>query len=141
MPGDTILPRAAFDRIVDHARAARPAECCGLLLGHPRGDGDDGPDIVEAVAAANLSEDRNRFLLDPRDHIDARRRARAGGLAVVGFYHSHPRSSAEPSAADIAEAGYPGLVHLIVSLIGDQPRARLWRLDGNDPRELPLRVI
>jgi proteasome lid subunit RPN8/RPN11 len=138
---DTILPRALFDRIVDHARAALPAECCGLLLGHPRGGGDDRPEIIEAVAAANLSEDHNRFLLDPKDHIDARRRARAGGLAVVGFYHSHPRSSAEPSAADLADAAYPDFVHLIVSLVGDQPRARLWCLDGNHPRELPLRVI
>jgi proteasome lid subunit RPN8/RPN11 len=141
MPGDTVLPRAAFDRIVDHARATRPAECCGLLLGHARGGGDDGPEIVTAVAASNLSADRNRFLLDPKDHIAARRRARAGGLAVVGFYHSHPRSSAEPSASDLAEAAYPDLVHLIVSLVGDEPRLRLWRLDGNHPRELPLRVI
>jgi proteasome lid subunit RPN8/RPN11 len=138
--GDTLLPRAAFDRIIDHARAVSPAECCGLLLGRPRGDGE-GPEIVEVVAAANLSEDCNRFQLDPKDHIDARRRARAAGLAVIGFYHSHPRSSAEPSASDLAEAAYPDLVHLIVSLAGDQPRARLWRLDGNDSRELPLRVI
>ena len=40
----------------------------------------------------------------------------AAGSRCVGFYHSHPRSAATPSATDRAEASYPDHLYLIVSL-------------------------
>jgi len=118
--------RTAVDDIVAHARAAAPDECCGLLLGR-----DDA--IVESVRATNVAADPvRRFVLDPKDHIDERRRARERGLAVAGFYHSHPRSPAEPSASDLAEASYPEHLYLIVSVAGAAPDVRLFRFsDGN----------
>jgi proteasome lid subunit RPN8/RPN11 len=115
------LARRSLEQIVDHARGAAPAECCGLLIGSPEA-------IVDAVRARNLSADPNRFLLDPRDHIAARRAARARGLAVVGFYHSHPHSPAYPSPTDIAEAAYPESVQMIVSLETGAPCIRLFRI-------------
>jgi len=66
--------------IIEHAREAAPAECCGLLLG--RGD-----EIVEAVRTRNIAAQPTRFLIDPKDHINGRREARRRGLEVVGFYH------------------------------------------------------
>ncbi len=89
-------------------------------------------EVLQAVEARNLAEDPNRFLLDPQDHIDIRRRARAEGLAVVGFYHSHPHTSARPSETDRAEAVYPGHLYLIVGLTAPDPDVRLFQLaDGN----------
>ena len=85
-------------------------------------------EILQAVEARNLSDDPNRYLLDPADHIAIRRNARAAGLAVVGFYHSHPHSAARPSATDQAEAAYPDHLYLIVGV----DEVRLFRLaDGN----------
>jgi proteasome lid subunit RPN8/RPN11 len=85
------------------------------------------------VPTRNLAERRTtRFLIDPRNHLDALRAARRRGLDVVGFYHSHPRSGAAPSATDIAEASYPGCVHAIVGLGAQPPDVRLFRIaDGN----------
>ena len=98
------------EAVASHAREAAPEECCGLLLG------TDG-EVLEAVRARNVAEDRlTRFLIDPKDHIDARRAARARGLEVVGFYHSHPHSAAEPSPTDVADCSYPDHLHAIVSL-------------------------
>jgi proteasome lid subunit RPN8/RPN11 len=112
---------AALDDIVAHARQAAPAECCGLLIGRP--------DVVtEAVRARNIAPERTRFLIDPHDHIAARRRARGVGLDLVGFYHSHPTSLAEPSQTDLDEATYPNLLYLIVSLVTDTADVRLFRL-------------
>jgi len=89
------------------------------------------PDVVtDACPARNLATDPNRFLIDPKDHIDARRTARARGLDVVGFYHSHPHSAAVPSQTDLAEAAYPDHLYLIVGLAGEQPDVRLYRLDA-----------
>jgi proteasome lid subunit RPN8/RPN11 len=101
-------------------------ECCGLLLGH-----DD--EIVESVRARNVAGDpATRFLIDPADHFAALRAARSRGLEVVGFYHSHPASPAEPSARDVAEFSYPGHLYLIVSLQSVPADVRLFRF--NDGR-------
>src|SRR5262245_28744424 len=94
------LHRAALEAILRHAERASPRECCGVLVGR-----DD--EILQAVAARNVADDPNRYVLDPADHIAIRRDARAAGLAVIGFYHSHPHSAAHPSATDLAEATYP----------------------------------
>lgn len=114
-----------LDAVVAHAREAAPAECCGVLLGV-------ADRVVEAVRTRNLADRSTRFEIDPLDHIRARKRGRARGLEVIGFYHSHPHSAAEPSDTDRAEANYPDHVHLIVSLAADPPSARLFRYDGRN---------
>jgi len=119
-----IVRRTALDDVVSHARETAPAECCGVLLGL------EGI-VVEARRTRNLATDVNRFLIDPKDHIDARRAARPRRLDVVGFYHSHPRSAAIPSPTDLAEASYPDHLYLIVGLAGDEPDARLYRLEAD----------
>jgi len=120
------VARAALDAIVTHAREAAPAECCGLLLGTRSA-------IAEAAPAKNVADvPRSRFVIDPKDHIEGRRDARRRGLEVVGFYHSHPRSAAVPSAADRAEASYPGHLYLIVSLAVEPPDIGLFSLDGTE---------
>jgi proteasome lid subunit RPN8/RPN11 len=112
----------ALEAVVAHARGAAPAECCGLLVGRPG-------EIVDAIPTRNISADPLRFFIDPKDHIDGRRAARHRGLEVVGFYHSHPRSAAEPSETDVAEASYPDHLYLIVSLAAEPPDVSLFRLE------------
>jgi proteasome lid subunit RPN8/RPN11 len=98
-----------IDEVVAHARREAPGECCGVLIGN-------ATTIVEAIPTRNLSDNQNRFLIDPQGHMAALRRSRALGLEVLGFYHSHPHSAAVPSARDLDEAGYPDLLMMIVSL-------------------------
>ena len=114
-----------------HARTALPAECCGLLIGR-----DDY--VVESIRARNLEDNPNRFLIDPRDHIETLKRARARGLDIVGFYHSHPRTEAYPSPSDVADAFDSEYVHLIVSLREDRPEARAFRIDREGVVELSI---
>jgi proteasome lid subunit RPN8/RPN11 len=120
---------------VAHAREASPDECCGLLLG--RGD-----EIVEAVRARNLADEpATRFLIDPADHFAARRTARERGLAVVGFYHSHPTSPPEPSARDRAEFSYAGYLYAIVSLRVEPAEVRLFRFDAGNFQRVPFVTV
>jgi proteasome lid subunit RPN8/RPN11 len=111
---------------VAHAREAAPHECCGFLLGR-------GEEIVDAVRARNVADQpTTRFLIDPADHFAALRTARARGLEIVGFYHSHPASPPEPSSRDLAEFSYPDHLYAIVSLRTEPGEIRLFRLaDGN----------
>jgi proteasome lid subunit RPN8/RPN11 len=136
----TTLPRPVFDAIVEHAERERPRECCGLLVGQGDHAAAQQVRIDEAVPARNLAEDPDRFLLDPVDHIRTRRAARARGLEIVGFYHSHPHSPAHPSARDLAEATYVDALYFIVSLESDPAVVRAYTLAGGRFVELPLRI-
>jgi proteasome lid subunit RPN8/RPN11 len=130
------LLRVALETLVAHAREEAPNECCGLLLGTELS-------IAEIARAKNIADQpRSRFLIDPKDHIDLRRAARARGLDVLGFYHSHPSSPAVPSPTDLAEATYPGHLYLIVGLAAEPPDVAVYRLDDSGGGNfLRLRVV
>jgi proteasome lid subunit RPN8/RPN11 len=128
------IRRSVLAQVVQHARDAVPAECCGLLLG-------EGSEISAAVQTRNASDDPSRFVIDPADHIARRREARERGLAVLGFYHSHPRSAAVPSATDRDEASYPGHLYLIVGLASDPPDLGLYQFDAGNFGQVPFVTI
>lgn len=110
----------ALNAIRAHAAETPDREVCGLLLG------EEGR-ITEALRTANLADDpRRRFEIDPRALIAAHRAERGGGPRLLGYYHSHPDGSAEPSAEDRAQAAYDGKLWIILS--GTELRA--WRPVG-----------
>ena len=123
------ISRRVLDDVVAHASECQPVECCGVLIGR-------GGQITGAIRTRNLAESPNRFVIDPKDHFEARRTARGQGLEVLGFYHSHPHSHAYPSPVDLAEAAYPECVHLIVGLASSEPEIRLFRLSHGTADEL-----
>ena len=126
--------RGVIAAVVRHAREALPTECCGLLLGDEGGVG-------EAVRTRNATDDPSRFVIDPADHIARRREARDRGLSVRGFYHSHPRSAAVPSATDREEAAYPGHLYLIVGLASDPPDLGLYQFDAGNFHQVPFVTV
>jgi proteasome lid subunit RPN8/RPN11 len=94
------IRRDALDAILGHARRDSPHECCGLLVG-------DATEVVEAVPTTNVAADSwRRYEVSPAEHVAQIRRCRDATprLAVVGAYHSHPRSSPEPSPTDWEQA-------------------------------------
>jgi [CysO sulfur-carrier protein]-S-L-cysteine hydrolase len=107
---------SVLDAMAAHARDEAPNECCGLLVGTPSR-------IDESVRTKNLAASPARFLVDPREHIALTRRLRGSGRQVVGAYHSHVHSVAEPSPSDVAEAHYPEFVYVVVSLADPQHAA------------------
>jgi proteasome lid subunit RPN8/RPN11 len=129
MTSTVTIARAVLAEVVVHALAAKPAECCGILIG-------SGTSVIEAVAARNIADRPTRFLIEPQDHIDAVRRARERRLEVLGFYHSHPHSAATPSATDLEQASYPDHLYLIVGLEHDAPEIGCFRLKNGNFLEL-----
>jgi desampylase len=108
-----MLARTAAQAIVRYARAERPKECCGFLVG-TRGR------VLFAVAATNVADSRTRYRIDDALHFELRRTLRrfSPPLGIVGVYHSHPSGDARPSPTDIAEAFYPDWMHVIVGMKG-----------------------
>lgn len=131
-----LLPSGLQARIAAEARRAYPRECCGLLEGTA-----DGARIVVTAAHAvrNLSEQPDRFEIDPADQFRIRRGARGRGTAIVGCYHSHPDGRPEPSAQDRDSAGEAGFVWLIAALAaGGEAALAAYLFDGH--AFLPLAV-
>ncbi len=92
-----------------HARADHPNEACGVLLA-------DATGIVEAVPARNVAAHPARgFEIDPAVLLSSYRDARARGLHVAGWYHSHPNGVGEPSVTDAARAVEDGKLWVIAA--------------------------
>jgi proteasome lid subunit RPN8/RPN11 len=124
-----ITPRhlTAIER---HAETIYPEECCGVLIGRPLADGEEGALVEQVLPARNeRAESRhNRFVISPEVVLAAHKQARSKGLDVLGYYHSHPDHPAEPSEFD-REHAWPGLSYLIVAVEkGSAAAARSWRL-------------
>ena len=128
------IRQSVIAEMAAHAREERPRECCGLLVGVPGR-------VLEARRAANLSADPNRFLIDPRAQLDARRDGRVNGTEVVGFYHSHPHSPPVPSPTDISEAWDSGHLYAIVGLAGDEAETRIYELRNAEFVALVVAVV
>ena len=114
-----------------HAESTYPEECCGLLLGHLRGDvktlvevlatqnswGDDEVDDFQAIesSAQRKSSKRNRFSIAPKVMLQAQKDARDRNLDIIGIFHSHPDHPAVPSEFDRAIA-WQQYSYIIVSV-------------------------
>jgi len=104
------LPAAMRAAILEHALASPDVEVCGLL------GGKDGLARTHYPIDNVAAEPATTFLMDPRGQLGAMKDMRERGEDLVGIYHSHPASPAEPSARDLEFAAYPGVAYLIVSL-------------------------
>ena len=107
--------------IAGHARDEAPRECCGLLAGK-------ADFIDEYIRTRNARASEVAFEVDPADHIAAMKSLRTRGRAILGAYHSHPRTPAVPSPTDLAEAHGADFFYVIVSLAGEVPDIRAYRL-------------
>lgn len=119
-----------------HAAATYPEECCGVLVGRALDGAEPGSLVEQVLPARNDRQDsrENRFLIPPEVILAAHKEARAQGLDVVGYYHSHPDHPAVPSAFD-REHAWPGLSYLIVAVEGGKPAdRRSWRLADDRER-------
>jgi proteasome lid subunit RPN8/RPN11 len=113
------ISRADWEEIVAHAREEAPNECCGYARI------DDGR-IGEVVRAENIRHSQFGFEFGFED-LSAMNDLDEQGVPVA-VYHSHPRVAPRPSQQDINVVQYPHWLYLIVSLQGDEPEIRAWRI-------------
>jgi proteasome lid subunit RPN8/RPN11 len=122
-----------------HAESTYPHECCGILLGRPH----SGDKVVTAVLTLdNERQDsqHNRFLITPETLFRAEKEARAAGLDILGFYHSHPDAPARPSEFD-REHAWPTYSYIIVEVVsGKAGEMTAWLLSGDRTRFEPEQI-
>lgn len=118
-----------LETIHDHARAAYPEECCGVLMG-TLGEGGLGGTVEVARPLENERQDsrHNRYVIHPETVLGAHKEARRLGLDILGYFHSHPDHPAVPSEFD-REHAWPGVSYVITSVEqGQIAGTRSWQL-------------
>lgn len=129
-----LILTSAQSRQIEHEGAtAYPNESCGIMLGRDLSDGTCTRRIVERLLPMNNvwdeAEQRRRFAIDPKALMLAEREASQAGLAVLGFYHSHPDHPARPSETD-RQFAWPYYSYVIVSIANKEPiDMTSWLLD------------
>lgn len=120
--------------MVAHCVRESPLEACGLL-------GGVRPVVSTFHPLRNGSQSEVRYDADPADLIAAIQQIRAIGGEILAIYHSHPKWHAIPSQTDLRENHYGDVPRIIVSLLGEIPEVRVWRLDPESCEELRWDVI
>jgi len=128
-----VLSPEQVGQIEREGAAAYPNECCGAMLGRDVADASGVRRVVARLAPLSNSfaadEQYHRFSLDARELMQLEKRAAEAGLAVLGFYHSHPNHTARPSETDRRNA-WPFYSYVIVAIANRQPvDLTSWQLD------------
>jgi len=83
-------------------------EACGLVAGSDQTS-------CAVFPVTNELHSPVRFRMDPEQQLKYFNQIEAENWQLLAIYHSHLQGPMEPSAIDIAEANYPGVINLIWS--------------------------
>jgi proteasome lid subunit RPN8/RPN11 len=128
--------------MIAHVLQTPDEEACGLLSGH-------GDTITRAFPATNIAEHRaTRYEAEPTEVRRIQDEIDDAGQKLLGIYHSHLKSAAQPSETDRRLAAYD-VWYIIVSLREPaQPMARAFRIQKSHPadedgvvREEQLKIV
>jgi proteasome lid subunit RPN8/RPN11 len=126
------LSQAQLDAVLDHARACKPEEACGILAGD--GDGD----VKRVFLMENSEHSSSFYVMDSGEQFQVFDEIEKDGLQLVAIFHSHPHSPAYPSAQDMELAFYPDSVYLIISLMNSEPESHAYRIIENKISEVGI---
>lgn len=114
------IPKSFADEMVEHCRAGRPNEACGIL-------GSRDGEMVKVFCMTNASASPVRYSLDPREQFAVYRKLDNEGWDLGAVYHSHTHTEAYPSPTDVRLAS-EDVPYVIVSLAVEPPSIRAFRI-------------
>ena len=133
MSGSLSLPSSLRDRIVEHARAGKPNEACGLI------GGKDGV-ATSFHPVRNADESPYRYTVHPDDLVRVWAELEDADDEIVSIYHSHTKSAPYPSRTDVELASWPDAAYLIVSLRSEPAELAAFRIAKGRIEEISLEI-
>ena len=128
------IARELYEQMVAHAREEAPNECCGMV-------GSSDGRALAVYPAVNAEASPLRFRIDPEEQLSLHTRIEDAGLELGAIYHSHTRTEPRPSQTDINFAKlWPGVLWIIVGLVGGEADVRTWRIDDGQVSDAELVV-
>jgi proteasome lid subunit RPN8/RPN11 len=129
------IRREILAQLHNEAVNATTRECCGLLVG------SEGI-ITRAFPAMNALASATAYEIAPEDLFSLMKKIRAGGLQLMGIYHSHPKGDNSPSERDIERAYYPEAAYFIVSPLPDASKpVRAFLIRNGEVTELTIESV
>ncbi len=127
------LPEARWLEMLAHVMACLPEEACGLVGSRP---GENTAAVILPIE--NELHSPVRFRMAPGVQLKAFYWLEERKLDLAAIFHSHPRGPRQPSATDLAEFAYPGVLMLILSPLdpdsrldtGENWAIRAFNIDG-----------
>ena len=112
-----------------------PAEGCGLLAGRAMV-------VMEVHPVANSLKSETAFRMDPKEQVRLLLDFEKRGLDLTGIFHSHPHGPSFPSAIDVRQASYPGVIQLICWPDGMDWKCRAYRIPAaGEPDEIDVKRV
>lgn len=138
------IPAQIIEEMLAHLRSVYPEEGCGLL-------GGKAGQVSRHYTTTNVEPENKqiRYLIEPRQQLEAEEELDELGLELTAIYHSHPKTEARPSPTDVRTAYYPDAFYVLVSLADyDNPVIRAYKIVKPDPWgatgeiiEYPLKTV
>ena len=123
-----IIEPKALEQMFADALQTFPDECCGFFFGKEQGEERRVTEIL-VVNNSKEGDKRRRFVIAPKDYMNAERHAEDNVLQLLGIYHSHPNHPAIPSEHDRV-AAQPYFSYIIISVMDREIAAiRSWQLN------------
>jgi proteasome lid subunit RPN8/RPN11 len=116
-----------------HVDADAPVEACGLLAGK-----DSRVQSVHMIR--NQAKSPARYVMDPREQLNAFEWIDSNNSDLLAIYHSHPAGPETVSATDIEEAAYP-VVYIVWSRTDGDWKARAFWIENGTVSDVPLLVV
>jgi [CysO sulfur-carrier protein]-S-L-cysteine hydrolase len=127
------IPKTILDAMIAHARQDFPLEACGIL------GGVNGV-VSEHYPMANTDQSNEHFTMEPKEQFSVIKDLRAKGKEMLVIYHSHPETPARPSEEDIRLALTPNVSYIIVSLAGESPEVKAFRIENGAVNPEPFAI-
>jgi proteasome lid subunit RPN8/RPN11 len=115
-------------------KAKAPEEACGVVVGR-----ENRSQLV--IPVTNVLHSPFRFRMEPVEQVNAFLLAEEKGMDIIAVYHSHPQGPDQPSATDLQELTFPGIIYLIWYIRVDQWNCRAYLMYHQmDTLEVPVIV-
>jgi proteasome lid subunit RPN8/RPN11 len=125
-----LIDKGWVKKIREHSQAESPKEACGVLAG-TRAENSVVKRVVPCTNADINSSSAYTIhpteLLKVLDEIEF-----TEDIELVGFYHSHPFSSAHPSLIDEGRATWDDFLYMIFSVAENRLTAWTWDEEKNN---------
>lgn len=123
-----VIPEKIYEELIRHCREEAPYEACGILAGR-------GREVTVAYRMTNAERSSVSYIMDSGEQFRVMKEMRAENLSMLAIYHSHSSSPAYPSSKDVSLAFYEDAVYIIVSLAGEEPVVKAFRINNREITE------
>lgn len=116
--------------MIEHCRSCYPNEACGILAGNE--------DETVFYPMTNVEPTPVSYHMDSGEQFALMKTLRERAFTMKAIMHSHPESAAYPSEKDKLLAFYEDVVYIIISLAGEIPDTRGFRIRDGSVREVEI---